>query len=99
MIVVTATLQAKAGKEKEVEEAFRAILPRVQTETGTVVYILHRAADHHGKFFLYESYKDKEAFDHHASTPYLKDLFGKLKDLLDGPAVIEFFEEIDRVRR
>jgi quinol monooxygenase YgiN len=99
MIVVTAQFQAKKGKEEELEQAFKSIIPLVQNETGVSVYKLHRVSNAPGKFFFYEQYKDKEAFDHHASTPYFKELFAKVKGLVADPPVLEFLEEIESIKR
>jgi len=94
MIVVVAVLKAQAGKEREMEDALRAMVPKVQSEEGTLAYVLHRAQKEPGKFLFYEKYKDKAAFDHHSSTPYLQELFGKIGPLLDGKPSIEMYEEL-----
>jgi quinol monooxygenase YgiN len=94
MIVVAAVLKAQAGKEREMEDALRAMIPKVQSEEGTLAYVLHRAQNEPGKFLFYEKYKDKAAFDHHGSTPYIKELFGKIGPLLDGKPSIEMYEEL-----
>ena len=94
MIVVIAILKAQAGKENEMEEALRAMIPKVESEEGTLAYILHRSQVEPGKFVFYEKYKDKAAFDHHSSTPYIQELFGKIGPLLDGQPAIEMCEEL-----
>jgi quinol monooxygenase YgiN len=94
MIVVVAILKAQAGKEREMEDALRAMIPKVQPEEGTLAYVLHRAQNEPGKFLFYEKYKDKAAFDHHGSTPYIKELFSKIGPLLDGKPSIEMYEEL-----
>ena len=99
MFVVTALFQAKTGKEKELEEAFKAIFPLVAQEAGVKTYVLHRSTGIPGRFFFYEQYQDKEAFDYHGGTPYFKDLFGKIKELLADPPAIDFLEEVDAIRR
>ena len=43
MIVVSAVLEAQTGKEKDMESAFRNFMPKVQSEEGTIAYILHRS--------------------------------------------------------
>jgi quinol monooxygenase YgiN len=99
MIVVTASFQAKEGKEEELEQAFRAMFPLVRTEAGVITYILHRSTDNRGKFFFYEQYKDKDAFDYHGATPYFKDLIVKVKDLVTGPPAVGFYEEVEAIKR
>jgi quinol monooxygenase YgiN len=99
MMIVSAFFQAKEGKESELEQAFKSIFPLVGKETGVVTYSLNRSTANPGRFFFYERYKDKEAFDFHSSTPYFKDLFGKLKDLTAGAPVVEFYEQVDTIER
>ena len=94
MMVLVAVLKAQAGKEKEVEDALRAMIPKVQSEEGTLAYILHRSPNETGKFLFYEKYRDKAAFDHHSSAPYVKELFGTIGPLLAGPPSIEMYEEL-----
>jgi len=93
-MVVVAVLKAQAGKEKDMEDALRAMIPKVQSEEGTIAYILHRAQNEQGKFLFYEIYRDRAAFDFHSSTPYFKELFGKIGPLLDGQPHIEMYEEL-----
>ena len=93
-MVVVAVVKAQAGKEKEMEDALRAMIPKVQSEEGTIAYILHRAQNEQGKFLFYEKYRDRAAFDFHSSTPHFKELFGKISPLLDGQPHVEMYEEL-----
>jgi quinol monooxygenase YgiN len=99
MMVVSAFFQAKEGKESELEQAFKSMFPLVGKETGLVTYSLNRSKANPGRFFFFERYKDKKAFDSHSSTPHFKELFGKLKDLTAGAPVVEFYEQIDIIER
>jgi len=98
-MVVSAFFQAKEGKEEELERAFRSMFPSVRGEAGVITYSLSRSTTNPGKFFFYERYKDKEAFDFHGSTPYFKDLFRRLKDLTEGAPVVDFHEQIETIER
>ena len=99
MLVVTASFEAVEGREEELEKAFSAMFPLVRSEPGVITYILHRSTGNKGKFFFYEEYKDKEAFDYHGATPYFKDLFMKIKDLVKAPAVVEFYEMVEGIKK
>ncbi len=94
MITVVAIMKAQQGKEKEMEDALRAMIPQVESEQGTMQYILHRAKRDPGKFVMYETYKDKEALNLHSATPYFADLFAKIGPLLDGAPILEILEEL-----
>lgn len=98
MLVVVAKMKAKLGKEQEMEEALRWIIPQVESEEGTLQYILHRAKKEPGTFLFYEKYRDKSALNAHGSTPYFAELFGKIGPLLDGDPTIEIYEDIASIQ-
>ncbi|HPI91865.1 MAG TPA: putative quinol monooxygenase [Deltaproteobacteria bacterium] len=98
MIVVVAVMKAQQGKEKEMEDALRAIVPQVDAEEGTLQYILHRARKDPGKFILYEKYRDKEALNVHSATPHFADLFARIGPLLDGAPTIDVLEELASIK-
>ncbi len=93
-MVVVAGLKVKPGKEKELEDAMREMIAKVESEEGTLTYVFHRSQHNPGEFLMYEKYRDKAAFDHHISTPYFKELFGKIGPLLAGAPEMEMYEEV-----
>ena len=99
MITLVAYMQAKPGKEKELEVALQTVLPKVQLEAGTMAYVLHRSKDNAGQFFFYEKYQDQQALDHHGSTPYLKQLFRDVSELLLEKPKIKLYEEVASISR
>jgi quinol monooxygenase YgiN len=94
MLIVVAVLKAKEGKEKDMEEALRKVVPQVAAEAGTLAYVLHRAKKDPTKFLFYEKYQDKAALAAHSSTPYFAELFGAIGPFLDGNPSIDIYEEI-----
>ena len=99
MIILAAVLSAKPGKEAELEAALKSVIPQVEAEQGTLQYVLHRSVKEPGKFFFYEKYRDQAALDFHGSTPYLKDLFRQIADLLAEKPSISLYEEIAAIKR
>jgi quinol monooxygenase YgiN len=99
MITLVANMQAKPGKEKELEAALQVQFPKVQLEKGTVAYVLHRSKDNAGQFFFYEKYQDQQALDYHGSTPYLKELFSSIADLLLEKPEVKLYEEVAAISR
>jgi quinol monooxygenase YgiN len=95
MIVLIATLKAKPGKEKQVEEILGAMIPKVQNEKGCTKYILHRVKADPRQFLFY----DQAALDIHNNTPYFKELGPKLAGLLEGDPVGVFYDMITAIRR
>ena len=94
MIVIVATLTAQAGKEKEMEDALRGIIPKVASEEGTLAYVLHRSLKDACQFLCYEKYKDQASFEFHSSTQHFQELFAKIGPLLAGEPSIEMYEEL-----
>lgn len=94
MIVVSAVLEAKVGKEADMEGALMGYIPKVQSEEGTIAYILHRSKGNSAKFMVYEKYVDDAAFAYHGSTEYFKELFDTVGPLLAGAPSIEIYEEL-----
>ena len=99
MITLVANMQAKPGKEKELEAALQTQFPQVQLEEGTVAYVLHRSIDKAGHFFFYEKYQDQAALDYHGKTPYLKEVFKTIADLLLEKPEIKLYEEVAAISR
>ncbi len=99
MIVLAASFKAKAGLETKLEEALKAMIPKVQEEEGTLMYTLHKAKRDPGQFLIYEMYQDKAALNFHSSTPYFKEFFGQIADLLEGTPQITIYEDIASISR
>jgi len=94
MIVVVAVFQARAGKEKELEDKLKAVVPKVRQESGTLVYVLHRSQQDAGRFLFYEKYRDMEALAVHGASLHLAELLGAVAPLVQGEPVIELYEEV-----
>lgn len=94
MIVVAAVVQAKKGKETELETLLKSLFPNVKQEDGVVEYVLHRSQSDPGKFFFYEKYKNQQALDYHMNTSYLKEVFHKFNSLVNGQPQVDIYEDI-----
>lgn len=70
--VVAATWRAKPGKEKEIEEVIRTMVPLSRAEPGNLAFNAHRSVDDPTLFFLYEQFVDAAAFQAHTETPHFE---------------------------
>lgn len=95
-ITVVARIKAKQGSEKQLEDAFRAMVPKVRSEADTQTYILHRSVRDPTVFLFYEVYKDQAALDSHGKTPHMAELGKAIGPLLDGRPQIDFLTELER---
>lgn len=94
VIILIGTLQAKPGREKELENRLKSVFPKVKQEQDTVEYVLHRAEEDNRKFLFYEKYRNREAMDYHMNTAYLQELFKDMEGLMSEKPQIELFEDI-----
>lgn len=99
MIVLTAVFKAKAGKEKELEKILRDVIPMVQNEEGTAMYILNRSAVDSSRFIFFEMYRDKAALEIHSTTPYFQALLKNTEKLVSEDPQIDFYEDIASISR
>lgn len=99
MIVLTAVFKAKTGKETELEQTLRAMIPNVQNEAGTVMYILNRSSNDKGQFLFYEMYKDDKSLEFHNNTPYFQNLLKEIDGLVSEDPEIESYEDIASISR
>ena len=83
-------LDAKTGKEREVEAFLRSALPLVQAETGTRSwYALKMAPEIFG---IFDTFDDEAGRNAHLSGKVAAALMEKASDLLSRPPVIEKIE-------
>ena len=92
MLTFIAKLTVKAGQEAEFERIMRAAVPKVREEPGNHAYIFHRSSEEVRRFMFYEVYDDQAALDAHRS--HLKAMGIDLRDLLEVPPTLEFYEKL-----
>ena len=96
-MILVAKIKAKQGKEKDLETALKGLVKKVQTEEGTLQYILHKSLDDPYTFLFYEVYKDRDALSRHRTTDYFKEIGNAISPYLDGKPEIETYEEVSRI--
>lgn len=82
------SVTAKAGKEKELEEAFLACQKDVRKEKGYLAYDINRGAER--KYFFYEKWKSVDGLADHLAAAHTQKLLKQFGDLLDGDPKVEF---------
>ena len=88
MLVVIATVKAKAGKEKELAEVLKGFLAPTRKESGCIQYDLHIEKNERTAFAFYERWVDDTALDAHLKTPHITSGFAAMASLVEGPATI-----------
>ncbi|OGP58333.1 MAG: hypothetical protein A2V67_03990 [Deltaproteobacteria bacterium RBG_13_61_14] len=96
MIVLAATLKAKAGKEDELIAAMKKLVAAVrQNEPGALDYTLHRSKKDPATFLVYEKYRDDAAMKAHMGSVHFQEASKKFGELLAGPPGLEMFEVVE----
>ena len=95
MYAIVARYYAQEGKDDEIAEILRAMIPIALAEPGCRMYAINRSPDDPRRFLLYEQYLDEAAFaDHVASEPVQRNIVGGVIPML-ASREREVYETID----
>jgi len=89
-LAILALLDAKAGKEREVEEFLKSALPLAEQETGTTTWYAVKLGS--GQFGIFDTFKSEEGRSAHLQGAIANALFAKADELLAKPPQIEMLE-------
>ncbi len=85
-LAIIAILEAKPGKEQEVEDFLKSALPMAEAETGTTTWYALKMTP--SKFGIFDTFADQKGRDAHLTGPIAKALFAKAEDLFAKPPEI-----------
>jgi quinol monooxygenase YgiN len=71
-LFVVVNVIARAGKEDELREALKELVPYAKTEPGYIQYELNESIEQPGHFVFYEIWENQEALDVHSNTDFAK---------------------------
>lgn len=91
---IVAQFTAKDGSEEELEQTMRAMVPLTRAEEGCTRFELVQVRDDAATFALIERFRDQDAFDHHAQTPYVKDFLENGVPRMVGSQSVVFYSQI-----
>jgi quinol monooxygenase YgiN len=80
-------LEAKPGKEKELEDLLTSALPLAQNEPGTIHWFALRIGP--STFGIFDSFEKQEGREAHLNGPIAAALVARAPELLSKPPVIE----------
>lgn len=84
VITVIATVTAKPGNEKTVEQALIDLIKPSRADAGCIQYHLHRDSKQKNVFVFYENWETQERLDQHMKTPHFIAFQGKVDGLLES---------------
>ena len=85
-LAIWAELEAKPGKEHEVEEFLKSALPLAEKENETITWYAMRAGP--SKFGIFDTFADEKGREAHINGEIAKALFAKADELLAKPPAI-----------
>jgi quinol monooxygenase YgiN len=85
-----ALLQAKAGKEQEVEAFLKSAQPLAAKENGTTTWYAVKLGP--AKFGIFDTFRNEDGRDAHLTGEIAKALFAKAEDLFATPPQVEKLE-------
>jgi quinol monooxygenase YgiN len=89
-LALLALLEAKAGKEKELEDFLKSALPLARQEPETTSWYALKLGP--GRFGIFDTFPNEDGRNAHLSGPIAKALMAKADELLAKPPQIEKVE-------
>jgi len=83
LLSIWAQLEAKPGKEKEVEDFLKSAQPLAEAEAGTITWYAVKMGP--GKYGIFDTFADENGRNAHLNGEIAKALFAKAKDLFSKP--------------
>ena len=87
---ILALLEAKPGKEQEVEAFLKSAQPLAEAETGTTTWYAVKLGP--AKFGIFDTFKDQAGRDAHLTGEIAKALFAKAEALFAVPPQVEMLD-------
>ena len=95
MYVVAAEYLIQEGKEKDVIDILRKMIPLSRAEPGCKVYMVNQSPEDRRKLLLYEVYANEDGYKAHQATDAFKEnILGKVIPMLES-RVRNFYEVIE----
>ncbi len=96
MLVLIANLTVAEGKGNNVIESFKAVVPKIRQDPGTIAYNILQGNDNPDKITVLERYENEEALKYHGQTEHFKAWQESLrgKGLFSGRPELLMYEEV-----
>jgi quinol monooxygenase YgiN len=93
-IRLLAFLEAKEGKETELERILLDLIPPTLKEPGNIAYVPHKSVENPRVFMFDELWENEKAIEEHFKQPHMTNLIEKLNPLLARPLELKRYHEI-----
>ncbi len=95
-ITVIANIQARAGKEPELEQVLTGLIRPTQNEPGCISYDLFARPDNPGRFMFIETWDNREALSTHLQQPHVQAFINRSDELLAEPLDVSLWKYIPK---
>ena len=89
-VSVFAKISTQPGKRDDAVAALKPMLDHVESEPGTLVYVLHADAKNADVLWMYEVYADQASLEAHSGSATMKALGPALAPFLAGRPELMF---------
>ena len=93
-IRLLAFLEAKEGKETDLERILLDLIPPTLKEPGNIAYVPHKSVENPRAFMFDELWENEKAIEEHFKQPHMTNLIEKLDSLLARPLELKRYHEI-----
>lgn len=93
-IRLLAFLEAKEGKETDLERILLDLIPPTLKEPGNIAYVPHKSVENPRAFMFDELWQNEKAIEEHFKQPHMTNLIEKLNPLLARPLELKRYHEI-----
>ena len=93
-IRLLAFLEAKEGKETDLERILLDLIPPTLKEPGNIAYVPHKSVENPRAFMFDELWENEKAIEEHFKQPHMTNLIEKLNPLLARPLELKRYHEI-----
>jgi quinol monooxygenase YgiN len=93
-VIVLAKIPIQDGKRAEVIAGMAPMMEHVETEAGTLQYILCEDSGDDNAVWVYEVYADQAAFDAHSGSDVMKALGASIGPFLAGRPELTFLSPV-----
>jgi quinol monooxygenase YgiN len=93
-IRLLAFLEAKEGKETELERILLDLIPPTLKEPGNIAYVPHKSIENPRAFMFDELWENEKTIEEHFKQPHMINLIEKLNPLLARPLELKRYHEI-----
>ncbi len=93
-LVCIAEFRAMQGKTEDLIAALHSLMKPTHQESGCLRYELNQRSDDNRWITFIEKWKDRDTFDKHCATPYIKEFFDNVRPSLVEEFEVKLYEEI-----